>query len=162
MEVILMRGLPGSGKSSWIREQLDVLGDASSCVCSADDHHIIEGISAFKQENAAEAHRKCKRQYLDAMLQPKNGLPCERLDFLIVDNTNTTAWELAFFVDLASLFVVECKIVRMERDLRWCLAHNTHDVPIKTMQHMAWNLANEKLPPWWKEEVWVDGRILYK
>ncbi len=152
MQVIIMRGLPGSGKSSWIMNLMQVeMRTKSFSVCSADHSHMIDGKYEFKPENAAKAHLECKHKFLNALDRD-----VVKPEFLFVDNTNTTAWEIAWFWDTAAMFGCWPKIVRIHRSFEWCLGHNTHKVPDGTMWQMFQNIQNEKLPSWWKEEIYVS------
>ena len=54
MKIYIMRGLPGSGKSSWYANRLN-----NWAVCSADTYHERTGTYQFKKENVQKAHNHC-------------------------------------------------------------------------------------------------------
>lgn len=142
MNVIIMRGLPGSGKSTWIQEQ--VIG---RIVCSADDYHVgTDGVYRFDPGRAAQAHADCLRKFL---LHLRTG----SFVHLIVDNTNTTAWEIAPYYQAALAFGHKPKIIRMHCTFEEACFRNVHSVPVETIWRMQQNLLHERLPAHWAEEI---------
>ena len=72
-----MRGLPGSGKSSFLQKNFP-----RAWICSADEYFIgPDGNYFFVRENLGLAHQRCSNLFQTAL---GNFLP-----FVIVDNTNT-------------------------------------------------------------------------
>lgn len=146
MKVLIMRGLPGSGKSTWVRNYWNSMDPGTyPLVCSADDYHMVDDEYRYDPKKAGAAHTECLRKFL-------NGLQGERYDSIIVDNTNTTAAEIAPYYRLAEMFGVETKIVRVCCDLQLAMSRQTHAVPESTIFTMWQNLNSERLPAYWKEE----------
>lgn len=153
MEIILMRGIPRSGKSTWIRQNKKD-GDV---ICSADHYHYIDenwetGVYVYDPLQAKAAHTKCFRKYMDHLY-----------DFdgrLIVDNTNISVWEISPYMRLAEAFHHHPKILRIHVDFATILKRsNDHNVPESTLWNMYQNLLSERLPSWWKEEI-ISGDLL--
>jgi predicted kinase len=91
--LILMRGLPASGKSYRARELAN--GD-ESVICSAD--HFFgrtkeEYVANWTKEKLHIAHRVCQRK-VQGMMQ-------RQLPLVIVDNTNTCIAEMMPYFDMA-------------------------------------------------------------
>lgn len=89
MEVIIMRGLPGSGKDTWIRRNYPE--------GSADSFHMVNGVYQYDPKKAGEAHNACLRKFLSICIEVKESLPSQ----LIVSNTNSTIVEIAPYYRVA-------------------------------------------------------------
>ena len=156
--VIILRGLPGSGKSTLAK-------DLSRCIVSADDYFHLEpndGLPRLElrgserpgpyQFNPAElpyAHGRCLRIFLELLR--------EETWPVVVDNTNTTAVEMAPYVALAQAFGASVEIVRVVAPVSVCMARQTHGVPEAAVHAMARRL-DDPLPPWWPaQRVEVTG-----
>ncbi len=146
MKVYILRGLPGSGKSTFART-FD-----NSHVVSADSYHTIDGVYKFDHKRVAFAHNECLKEYVE-IVHRKNPMPFETYDYLIVDNTNTSLIELAPYVRIAEAFGVEYEIKYF-----WChpdvsMRRNLHQVPPNTILKMHDNLMREIVPPHWNQTV---------
>lgn len=144
--VIIMRGLPGAGKSKF---RSDFSG-FNKKVFSADDFYMKDGVYKFDASLQHEAHMwcfKCFQFYIKA--------PCPDREYLFIDNTNIRAWEIAPYYTLAeaSEYVESVQIVTILCDLATSMAKNIHDVPNNVIFEMYQNLMNEKLPPHWNHAI---------
>lgn len=93
MKVVIFRGAPGSGKSY----ETDRLAASHEfvVVCSAD-HYMVdgEGNYAFDVMKLGYAHDACYRKFVSALEEVggyEDGV-------VVVDNTNSEAWEFAPYV----------------------------------------------------------------
>lgn len=107
MKVFVMRGLPGSGKSSWIKTQIARMeSQAPNVVISADSYHLetVDGKSVYKfrPERARAAHDCCLSEFVRTMSLPS-------AIEVFVDNTNLSAWEIAPYVRVAEAFGWGCR-----------------------------------------------------
>lgn len=149
--VVIMRGLPGSGKSTWVSRYM-MNSDLDHAVVSADHYHSIDGKYDFKQENAKAAHDACLLQFIKylnhADLMGVNGT-------LIVDNTNISAWEIAPYYRLAEVYGIDVEIVLINCATMDAINRNrgrgTKEVPHLVISRMAHRLEMESLPSWWKQ-----------
>lgn len=150
MQVIILSGLPGSGKSTLARECLlpewerkaGRLGRAE--IVSADDFHMIGKLYCFDPNRVGQAHDWCMINYLGHVQDAE-------LDLLIVDNTNTSAVEIAPYLRVAQALGVDVKVIRL-----WCappvaFKRNVHEVPLGTIMAMHHRMI-EPLPPYWPVE----------
>ncbi len=140
MKVIILRGLPGAGKSS-------LHLDATTTTVSADHHFTdSDGVYKFVPSELGDAHKECLQDFLK-LLQSYDA------NVVVVDNTNLTAMEIAPYYRLAEVFDYEVEIVTVQCDPAVAFIRNIHGVPEATHKRMAETLANEKLPPWWNHRV---------
>ncbi len=149
MEVIILRGIAGAGKDTWIRNLVKTT-EKTLEVCSADDYQMILGKYCYIKENQKEAHRQCFLKFLKFAEHPGNQ---RDLDFLIVNNTNTTVWEIAPYYRVAEAFDLPVKIVRIHCELVTGFRRNQHNVPAETVLRQWRNINTEILPHHWIEEI---------
>ena len=100
--LILMRGVPSSGKSTRAKE---LAGDDVSAICSSDNFFgktIEEYNSNWCSERLYEAHCKCFEE-IENRLQ-------NELSLAIVDNTNVKIKKMKPYADLAIKYQYELRI----------------------------------------------------
>jgi predicted kinase len=124
MKVIIMRGIPGSGKSTWVRENA-----CNAVVCSADHYFERSGEYLFNPAELKDAHEACKEKFLAALRSEE--------ELVVVDNTNTMRWEYQFYLDRALQFgytiqVQDIPLISAELAAQ----RNTHGVPLDAIQRM--------------------------
>lgn len=118
-ELFIIRGLPGSGKST-VAERI------SRAICTADDFHTDrKGNYHWKSENVGRAHAWCQRK-------------CERflkkgITPVAVANTSTTEKELKLYYDIAEKYDYRVFSVIVENRHE---GKNIHNVPEETMNKM--------------------------
>jgi predicted kinase len=127
--LIIIRGLPGSGKSSFAK----LIDSNPDFICTADDFLMEDGKYNWSPERAGMAHKKCQAKCENLM----------RLKFpkIIVANTSTTEKELKPYYDLARNYGYQVFSVIVENRHG---GTNEHDVPETTLEKML-NRFNIKL-----------------
>ena len=143
MAIYILRGLPGSGKSTWIKNYEAENYQESGKVCSADHFHMVNGIYQYNPLKAGEAHLKCLEKYLSALQTGQYPI--------FVDNTNTQSFEIAPYWQLACVFGIQVKIIRLHVDFETACRRNAHKVPPARIWWMYQNLLTERLPSHWVE-----------
>jgi len=142
-KVILLVGISGGGKSTFVQEYLRTHGDDENIVvCSADDGHMVdvdlgegEIVRQYKFDPAkiGQAHSDCLNKYIMAFYSSVNTI--------IVDNTNLTKWERQNYFEVAganNAFVEVHQVdVRTIEGLKLCISRNVHKVPAATIADMA-------------------------
>lgn len=100
MKLILMRGVSGSGKSTLAREIAS--RHEGAVILSTDDFFMVEGQYVFNPQKIAQNHGKNQDRARKAMQEK---VPC-----VIIDNTNTQAWEMKPYVLAAIEFGYQVEI----------------------------------------------------
>ena len=136
--VIIMRGLPGSGKSTYVRKTFP-----EAAVCAADSYFETPNGYVFNPTLISDAHKQCMRDFLEFT---------DTNDIVVVDNTNMNQFEVAPYVLVAEAKGFEVTIVRLVVELQTAMARNTHNVPAGVLLR-AHDKGFEASPPWWNEEV---------
>jgi hypothetical protein len=90
-ECVILRGLPGSGKSTFAKRLVDEYGFVQ---LEADDHFYVNGEYKFDPARVADAHALVVR---DALAHLQAGRR------VVVANTHARLWEMAAMVGAASL-----------------------------------------------------------
>lgn len=146
--VKIMRGLPGSGKSTWIDETiLRLTGNWE--VCSADHYFMINGEYKFDPREISNAHKSCYKKFVSAVT--------EGIDTIFVDNTNTQLWEMTPYIQFAELMDYEVEIIEFQILPEVCGPRNTHGVPAVQIKKMFDNWQD--CLPWWKRTIITGDRI---
>ncbi|NWU14660.1 N4BP2 protein, partial [Cephalopterus ornatus] len=105
--LVLLRGVPGSGKSYLARNLLE--DNPGGIILSTDDYFNKHGQYHYDPSCLGEAHdwnRKRAKEAFEMGISP-----------IIIDNTNIQAWEMKPYVTLAQQF--KYKIVFREPDTWW-------------------------------------------
>ena len=94
--LILIRGVSGSGKSTFAEEFLY----PTSLIISTDDFFMVDGEYQFNPELLAENHDKCFKSVESEMECPQQDI-CPNI---VVHNTFTQAWEMKRYRELADKY----------------------------------------------------------
>jgi predicted kinase len=144
--VIILQGLPGAGKSTMvdlIEQHLNSPDPNALAVCSADHFFCSDdGEYVFNKHLLGHAHHVCKQEFEMYAARKGNKRPI----FLVVDNTNLTNKDTAWYVAKAKEYQWDVIFVTLEVDPDTSLARNIHSVPKETISEMAKKLASFKLP----------------
>ncbi|CAM2973833.1 AAA family ATPase [Shewanella amazonensis] len=139
-KAIILRGLPGSGKSFWVTEFLASLPEAahpdkpSARVFSTDAFFIKDGVYCFDAKKLPEYHQRNLCGFIEAMAE---GTPV-----VICDNTNLAHWEYLSYETAAKAlgYEVEKVLIGSPGDRRHqalCAERNSHGVPLVAIRRMA-------------------------
>jgi len=114
-ELVLIRGLPGSGKST----MASVLASVGYMHYEADQYFVVDGRYRYDSTRVQEAHAWCKAQTRQALLNGKK---------VVVSNTFTRLSEMEAYRGMSSNVRV------IEARGRW---ENVHGVPDEMLSRMA-------------------------
>jgi predicted kinase len=121
-EIVLIRGLPGSGKTTMAKRMIE--SDCPRHVhVEADDYFTDEdGNYRFIATDINKAHDACYRSASAALRSGLSG---------IVSNTFTRLWEMEPYYRLAAAFGADVRVMTATGE--W---ENTHGVPKEAVERM--------------------------
>lgn len=142
--LIIMRGVPGSGKSFLAKKIIDAMYGIESQqnynlhILSTDHFFIQRGVYVFNKYKLGDAHAWNQNRAREAM--SKGTSP------IIIDNTNIECFEMGPYVieGVRNGYIVEV----VEPNTPWArkanqlVRRNTHNVPIHTIRRMLDNYEN--------------------
>ncbi len=117
MKLYIIRGLPGTGKST-------LAADLNCCICEADNYFLTDEGYNFDPTKLGEAHQQCFE--LCKMLMETG------TSRIAVSNTSSRHWEYAPYLALA----MEMGYQVVEITLTGEIFNNTHNVPNDTIEAM--------------------------
>jgi predicted kinase len=146
MNVILMSGISGAGKDTYIKERF--AQNASTIICSADTFFEKDEGYVFNPSLLPQAHAACVRKFI---------MNCELAYHrygnedrtLIVNNTNLSSEELAPYVAIASAYEHPIELVTVHCQPHIAAARSLHVNAIQVLKNMHDRLMARKLPPFW-------------
>ncbi|KAK8752534.1 hypothetical protein OTU49_006029 [Cherax quadricarinatus] len=121
--MVILKGLPGSGKS-FIARRIQQLYPAA-VMCSADSFFMHDGVYKFDRDKLKEAHKSCQQKALDAAQSSCN--------VIVIDNTNVQNWEAKYYLNLTKKYHYTPLI--LEPQTPWAMdpkelaERNSHGVP---------------------------------
>lgn len=134
--IAIMRGIPGSGKSTWAKRNWP-----EARVCSADHFFTnrTTGDYEFDPARIGEAHNDCLRRFLGYLVAGHN--------YIVVDNTNLRVFEFAPYYRLAEMMGFGVQIVQINCDPQTAFERGRHGVPLDKIEAM-WK-SMEPIPHHW-------------
>lgn len=131
MQIKILSGLSGSGKTTFWQEHFPgafvVSADGFFCARAKQlglDYH--NGGEGFDPSLLTEAHADCFRRFLSALE--------EQAHLVVVDNCNTSAWEIAPYVLAGAAYGYGVEILRLHCDPDTAMLRNVHGVPIAAFE----------------------------
>jgi predicted kinase len=144
-KVIILRGLPGSGKSTYVSDRVAIhkgFRTAAPLVINADSFLMEDGEYFYTAERSRDAHLQCMREFVSGVVA--------RHELIFVDNTNTSALEMVPYIKVAEAHRYEVSIIKMKCSIVDSLRRNIHGVPEETICRMAMRLS-APLPSFWND-----------
>ena len=116
-KLLLVRGLPGSGKSTYAKSLKDYFH------VEADQYFVNkEGIYSFDGLKISDAHDWCQKQAALALEKGEN---------VVVSNTFTQLWEMKPYFDMAETLKIPIQVIEMKNHYG-----SIHNIPERAMERM--------------------------
>jgi predicted kinase len=145
-----MRGVSGSGKSTYARTKIE-----TPLILSSDDFWLLDGPDYqknFDPKRLGEAHAWNLRRFTLYITQEDH--PVNSVN-LVVDNTNTTIAEIAPYYAVAHAFGFPVEIISLDTDPKVAFERNTHGVPEAAHRRQTDNFrrCTSLIPSYWNHRI---------
>lgn len=146
MKIVIPRGIPGAGKSTYTQE---LAKNMKVAVCSADHFFTRDGVYKYNPNLIGVAHAECLKKFTELCRNPGD------IECVVVDNTNTRVREVRAYLELAKSFGHEVEIVTLRVDPEVAHRRNVHSVPIETIKRMHNTLVESEnhFDPSWNHTI---------
>lgn len=147
--MVIMRGGPGSGKSTFARERAAELGGLT-VICSADDFFInAAGVYDFDPAWLGRAHGACLKRCVESIVLRKP---------VVIDNTNGSPNEMLPYLALCQAFGYSCEVIRVICDPEVAWARQTHGVPRDKFDEIVATVMQQQVPKLYRKAPWITIR----
>lgn len=151
--VIFLRGISGSGKTTISNTLCHLLGYEQTVSFSADNYFIIDGIYTFDISKISEAHKHC-------VTSMEIALQSSTIRYIIMDNTHTQLWHLYNAENVASQYGANLYYLDIDvpdkAHFNLCINRQRHNVPKEILleQWLNWeeNSKSEHIPMFASDE----------
>lgn len=150
--VIIMRALPGSGKSTFAKQLAARVKSegGTAVICSADDYfyELGGGTYQFDPSKIGDAHKQCFKKFIKAIQ--------DNIDLVIVDNTNLSTWEFSPYKTYAEAMDYTFEIKQVKTNPAESFKRQQHGVPQRSYEFMNDRFNSEWVPPWWDKKEYMS------
>lgn len=128
-KVILVAGIPGSGKTTYIQNLIAGFDPKTTVVVVSADHYFMkDGEYRYVADQIPKAHAQCKFRFLEALDMD--------IDVIFVDNTNILNKHRKPYVEEALDNNYEVEIHALPADVDLSASRNVHGVDREVCQRM--------------------------
>ena len=128
--LIILRGLPGSGKTSYIKHVIEENDVVNYTICSAF-YHFKEGlVYKYNPRQLPQAYNSCWKDFLEALDTQST--------YIFVNNPNAEKWEYENYIFLGRKFGYTIEIVEIDCPgsgyIDYFQKRSRHNIPIHTVK----------------------------
>jgi broad-specificity NMP kinase len=129
-QMILMQGVPGSGKSSIA----GILASHINAMVVSNNDYMVDDNNkyCFDPKMIPVSIEKCQNKAVEYVEAGWN---------LIVDNVNAEGFTVDFYLELAEKYDYRVMVIRTSRSARECCGENIHRVPANSIFNMHSKLS---------------------
>jgi predicted kinase len=143
-EVVIVRGISGSGKTTYVAEELP-----DAFVISSDALYVDrKGDYKFQRRRVGEVHEKCLTEFRAALGR--------REQLIAIDKCNLSWAAIKPYVQLATEHGYKVSVVTIACDVDTAFRRNVHGTPRNKIQQMHRALRGRCVPYWVTHKV-VEG-----
>ncbi|PRP87228.1 hypothetical protein PROFUN_01490 [Planoprotostelium fungivorum] len=147
----IMRGCPGSGKSTLSKEILSAPGHEQGTIFSTDDYFSESGEYKFNPSELPKAHlwnqNRCREAMEKGDLNLFNScLLIQGITPIIVDNTNVMRWEAKTYVQLANKH--QYTVIVSEPQTEWWTKKDVDTMAKLNKHHVPADVITRMLQKW--------------
>lgn len=145
MRIIIMCGISGSGKSTYVKKHFPLANTISvdHYLEYKTEHNSPE--SRYSIKELRKAHGVCLAQFAHKLKYAVND------DIFVIDNANTTVLGIAPYAALADAYNIEPEIIILDCDPEVAYKRNQHNISRKDIvaQYERISLMKERWSSWW-------------
>ena len=131
--LVILRGLPGSGKTSYIKHYIEENDITTYSICSAFYHFKRGLVYRFNPRQLPQAYHSSWKDFLEATM---NGCPN-----IFVNNTNVRKWEYENYIYVGQQLGYDIEIVQIDCPgstyVEFFQKRSRHRIPIQASRAMA-------------------------
>jgi len=121
----VLRGLPGSGKTTWAETKADEFkrqGHTVSILSADIWRQNSDGVLVYDRTKLKSGHMNCLSHFIETVRM--GAIP-----IVIVDNCNIWTWEYTHYLRIAEVYGYELAIMELTPPVKTCLERNIHHYP---------------------------------
>jgi len=143
LQVYILRGLPGAGKSTWAHRFVKTLSFGSGVIHNTDTYFTVNGVYRFDPAKVGVFHNLNYRAFERSM--------AKMIPWIVIDNTNTRDEDVIKYRDAAISSGYSVKIVQIgtfdDAGIELAVTRNLHRVPRHDIVRMAQRLESSLIDP---------------